>query len=92
MVEAIATFLGIKGISVTTFHAGMSYKERKDALDNFRSGNGTVGVTTNVLERGIDIPNIRAVMNYELPVNCETNAADAKRYWYRTGRVTRFGK
>lgn len=91
MVQVVGSFLGIKGISVTMFHAGMNYTERKDAFENFRSGNSTVGVTTNVLERGIDIPNVRAVMNFELPVNCETNTADTKRYWYRIGRASRFG-
>lgn len=91
MVETVGKFLGIKGIPVTMFHAGMSYTDRKRALENFRNGNSTVGVTTNVLERGIDIPNVRAVLNFELPVCCESNIADTKRYWYRIGRASRFG-
>lgn len=85
-------FLSIKGIPVEIFHAGMDYKDRKASYNKFRGGNGTVGVTTNVLERGIDIPNVRAVMNFELPTYCELNTADIKRYWYRIGRASRFGK
>lgn len=92
MVETVGKFLGIKGVPVTMFHAGMSYVQRKRALENFRSGNSTIGVTTNVLERGIDILNVRAVINFELPVYCDSNSADTKRYWYRIGRASRFGK
>lgn len=92
MAETVGKFLGIKGLPVAIFHAGMSYKERKETLENIRSGKCTVAVTTNVLERGIDIPNVRAVMNFELPKHCELNTADTKRYYHRIGRSSRFGK
>lgn len=92
MAETIGKFLSIKGIPVSISHAGLSYEKRKEAIEDVRSGNCTVAVTTNVLARGIDVPNVRAVMNFELPQYCQFNTADTKRYWYRIGRASRFGE
>lgn len=95
LAEIVGKFLGLKGVRVAICHAGMSYENRKKALDELRSGSVDVAVTTNVLVRAIDIPTVRAVMNFELPQNNNENAplsADIKRYWYRIGRATRFGK
>lgn len=91
MAEIIGKVLMIKDVPVSISHAGLTYKERKEAVEKLRNGNCTVAVATNVLARGIDIPNVRAIMNYELPFLPQLNTADTMRYLYRMGRGSRFG-
>lgn len=92
MAEIVGKVLAIKGTSVSICHAGMTYEDRMNAIDDFSGGRCTVAVATNVLARGIDIPNARVVVNFEMPEHSELKTADTKRYWYRIGRASRFGK
>lgn len=91
MAEIVGKFLGIKGINVSISHAGMSFPERKKAIESIQNGESSVAVCTNVLARGIDIPKVRVVLNFELPRYNDRGTADTKRYLYRIGRASRFG-
>ncbi len=65
-----------------TMHGDRSQKERNEVLDDFRKGELKVLVATDVSARGIDIPNIQYVVNYDLPDKAEN-------YVHRIGRTGR---
>lgn len=73
-------------------HSGLSATERNNVMERFRSGEQIMAVATNVLARGVDIPNVRVVINFEMPSSPKSMSIDAKRYFYRIGRSTRSGK
>lgn len=70
---------------ITTIHGKMSQQERNNIVNDFREGNTRLLLTTDLLARGIDIPQVNLVINYDLPINKET-------YIHRIGRCGRFGK
>lgn len=63
-------------------HAERSQAQRQYALDGFRSGRYQVLLTTDVTARGIDVPNIEHVVNYDVPFAAED-------YVHRIGRTAR---
>jgi len=77
--------------SVSILHGrDMAPDERERVMADFRANRTTVLVTTNVLARGIDVLQVRVVVNYDLPTT-ERGAADAETYLHRIGRTGRFG-
>ena len=70
------------GLKVDSLHGGMDQKKRFELLDRFRSGENNVLITTDVAARGIDIPDVDYVINYDLPENPEN-------YVHRCGRTGR---
>lgn len=70
---------------ITTIHGGMTQDERNEIVKNFRDGKTRLLLTTDLLARGIDIPQVNLVINYDLPISKET-------YIHRIGRCGRFGK
>jgi superfamily II DNA/RNA helicase len=70
---------------ITYIHGKMSAKERDDIVKEFREGKTRILLTTDLLARGIDIPQVNLVINYDLPPNKET-------YIHRIGRCGRFDK
>ena len=71
--------------SITTVHGQMNQQERNSIVDEFRQGKTRLLLTTDLLARGIDIPTVSLVINYDLPSVRET-------YIHRIGRSGRFGK
>jgi superfamily II DNA/RNA helicase len=63
----------------------MNQQERDSIVKEFREGKTRLLLTTDLLARGIDIPDVNLVINYDLPPNKET-------YIHRIGRCGRFGK
>ena len=63
----------------------MSQQERNEIVKEFRDGHTRLLLTTDLLARGIDIPQVNLVINYDLPLSKET-------YIHRIGRCGRFGK
>lgn len=59
-------------------------REREEALRDFRSGRAPVLVATSVAARGLDIPEVKHVVNYDLPSSIEE-------YVHRIGRTGRIG-
>jgi superfamily II DNA/RNA helicase len=81
-VERTSNLLSEKGINNEFYHGGMEQQERDSALCKFRNGTTNVLVTTDLASRGLDIPNIRYIVHYHLPLN-----EDA--FVHRNGRTAR---
>ena len=69
-------------------------KVRDQVLDEFRSGVSKVLISTDVLARGIDVPAVTLVINYELPLLYESGGktVNFETYLHRIGRTGRFGQ
>jgi ATP-dependent RNA helicase DDX19/DBP5 len=70
-------------------------KMRDQVLDEFRSGVSKVLIATDVLARGIDVPAVTLVVNYELPINYDggdRKGVNFETYLHRIGRTGRFGQ
>lgn len=76
------------GISCETIHGDKTQQERNTVMDDFRKGTVKVLIATDVSARGIDIPNIEMVVNYDLPEQAENYVHRVG----RTGRGDKFGK
>eukprot|EP00611_Tribonema_gayanum_P031400 TRINITY_DN906_c0_g1_i6.p1 TRINITY_DN906_c0_g1~~TRINITY_DN906_c0_g1_i6.p1 ORF type:complete len:809 (-),score=338.54 TRINITY_DN906_c0_g1_i6:292-2574(-) len=70
---------------VGVLHGGKTQDQREANLEDFRAGHVTLLVATDVASRGLDIPDVATVLNYELPSKIET-------YCHRIGRTGRAGK
>ena len=53
--------------TVSSMHGAMPQKEREEIMGQFRSGDSRVLITTDVWARGIDVPQVSLVINYDLP-------------------------
>ncbi|MEX8194950.1 DEAD/DEAH box helicase [Comamonas guangdongensis] len=82
--EMLADKLYKAGIYATTFHGDMSQGARKEVLDQFKAKRWQLLITTDLAARGIDIAQLPAVINYDLP----RSPAD---YIHRIGRTGRAG-
>ncbi|XP_033149891.1 ATP-dependent RNA helicase bel [Drosophila busckii] len=69
---------------VTSIHGDRTQKEREEALRCFRSGDCPILVATAVAARGLDIPHVTHVINFDLP-------SDVEEYVHRIGRTGRMG-
>lgn len=83
--EKLMKVLEKSGFAAAAIHGNKSQGQRERALAAFKSGQIKVLVATDVAARGLDIPDVKYVYNYELP-----NVADA--YVHRIGRTARAGK
>lgn len=81
----VESMLRSKGFSVGGLHGDMSQSARMEALQNFKTGKTGLLVATDVAARGLDIPNVAAVINYTFPLTIED-------YIHRIGRTGRGGK
>lgn len=70
------------GIKASSIHGGKEQEDRQKVLDLFRKGEIKVLVATDVSSRGIDIPNVEYVVNYDMPELSEN-------YVHRVGRTGR---
>jgi superfamily II DNA/RNA helicase len=80
-----ASFLAHEHVAMATLVRGDSSTTRAKSLDNFRKGTAKFLLTTDVAARGLDIPDLPAVINFDLPRDGET-------YTHRAGRTGRMGK
>lgn len=81
-VDALQVLLEIKGIKVGRYHAGMTDEERNQMQEDFLYDNLSVMVATNAFGMGIDKPNVRYVIHYNMPKNMEA-------YYQEAGRAGR---
>ncbi|MFP6570493.1 MAG: DEAD/DEAH box helicase [Dehalococcoidia bacterium] len=84
-VDRLANALKSRGFGAMGLHGGLSQGERNQAMGMFRAGELPILVSTNVAARGIDIPEITHVVNYDMPDNVEE-------YVHRIGRTARMGR
>lgn len=80
-----------EGHQVSILHGDLQSQDRDRLIDDFREGRSKVLITTNVLARGIDIPTVSMVVNYDLPT-LPNGKADPSTYIHRIGRTGRFGR
>jgi len=84
-VQSLSALLRSTSLSAKPFSANLSAQSRENLLAKFSSGKIKVLVSTDVITRGIDIPDIDLVINYDVPLHTTT-------YIHRAGRTGRAGK
>ena len=82
--DSLEYFLYSQGYPATSIHGDRSQKEREDALSSFRNARCPILVATAVAARGLDIPHVKHVINFDLPT-------DIEEYVHRIGRTGRVG-
>lgn len=80
--ERISDTLNEKGIYATYYHGGMDQDERERALIQFRNGSVSYLITTDLAARGLDIPEMKHVIHYHLPLKEDE-------FTHRNGRTAR---
>ncbi len=84
LAELVSQLQG-SGIDCAWLRGEMEQEKRVEALQRFRSGKVTILVATDVAARGIDLPDVSHVFNYDMPRSADT-------YVHRIGRTGRAGK
>lgn len=84
-VEKLSIALNREGFKTTSIHGNKSQPQRQQALKSFKDERVQIMVATDVAARGLDIPNVTHVINYELPQSYDD-------YVHRIGRTGRAGK
>lgn len=82
-VDRVGKYLRSMKVYCETFHGGMEQEDRERALYKFRNGSCHIFISTDLAARGLDIPEIKNVVHYHLPV-----AEDG--YIHRNGRTARW--
>ncbi|MBP6587917.1 MAG: DEAD/DEAH box helicase [Flavobacterium sp.] len=80
--ERISDTLNEKGIYAVYYHGGMDQDERERALIQFRNGSVSYLITTDLAARGLDIPEMKHVIHYHLPLKEDE-------FTHRNGRTAR---
>ncbi len=84
MADSLSDFLINQNFHATSIHGDRTQRERERALEMFRNGRFPILVATAVAARGLDIPNVTHVVNYDLPTDIDD-------YVHRIGRTGRAG-
>ncbi|CAL9730079.1 ATP-dependent RNA helicase Drs1p [Monosporozyma unispora] len=77
--------LGLLGMSVAELHGSLTQEQRLDSVNKFKSLEVPVLICTDLASRGLDIPKIEVVINYDMPKSYEI-------YLHRVGRTARAGR
>lgn len=83
--QRLAILLRLLSFSAVPLHGQLSQSARLGALNKFKSGGRNLLIATDVASRGLDIPSVDAVINYDLPTH-------SKDYIHRVGRTARAGR
>ncbi len=84
-IQIVSSFLERNNIPHSCFFGGMEQKDRERALIKFRNGSTSVLLATDLAARGIDIPELKYIIHYELPLKREE-------FTHRNGRTARVDK
>jgi ATP-dependent RNA helicase DeaD len=85
MVDEAVSQLQARGYFADGMHGDMNQNQRNSTLQKFRNGTLEILVATDVAARGIDVENVEAVVNYDMP-------QDEESYVHRIGRTGRAGR
>lgn len=85
MVDELTEHLKARGYGVEGLHGDLSQNQRDTVMNLFKSGRAAVLIATDVAARGIDVDNVEAVFNFDVP-------EDIEYYVHRIGRTGRAGK
>jgi ATP-dependent RNA helicase DDX19/DBP5 len=90
----VAESLKRDGLEVSVLHSELEREMRDHVMEDFRRGDSKVLITTNVLARGVDVPSVAVVVNYDIPIERVegVTVADTANYLHRIGRCGRFGR
>lgn len=83
--ERVSDFLTENHINHTIFHGGMEQIDRERALIKFRNGTSQLLLATDLAARGLDIPEIKFILHYHLPLH-------EKEFTHRNGRTARMNR
>lgn len=83
--QRLALMLRALGFPAICIHGGMSQPKRLSALRKFKAGDRSILLATDVASRGLDIPRVDLVINFDIPNN-------GKDYVHRVGRTARAGR
>lgn len=83
--ERLNVLLNMLDFQSCALHGDLSQQQRNGALDLFKAGKRNLLIATDVAARGLDIPFVDMVINYDIPV-------DSKSYIHRVGRTARAGR
>ncbi|VDP88572.1 unnamed protein product [Echinostoma caproni] len=83
--DALAHYLSQLNFPVASIHGDRPQSDRERALSSFREGHTPILIATAVAARGLDIPNVKHVINFDLP-------SDIEEYVHRIGRTGRMGQ
>lgn len=81
----LSILLRLLGFSAIPLHGQLSQSARLGALNKFKGGGRSILIATDVASRGLDIPAVDLVVNYDMPTN-------SKDYIHRVGRTARAGR
>ncbi|KAK2095630.1 hypothetical protein P7K49_027046 [Saguinus oedipus] len=82
--DSLEDFLCHERYPCTSIHGDSSQRDREEALHQFHSGKGSILVATAVAARGLDISNVKHVINFDLP-------SDTEEYVHHIGHIGRVG-
>lgn len=82
--DKLSRYLASYGFDVTCIHGGRTHGQRNRALESFRNGESRILCATDIAARGIDVPQVEHVINFDLPMMDED-------YVHRIGRTGRNG-
>ena len=85
MVDELAAYLTNEGYAAAGLHGDLTQKQRDSVMGRFRSGSLSILIATDIAARGIDVDNVEAVFNYDIPLETE-------HYVHRIGRTGRSGR
>jgi len=83
--DGLCEYINDKGVNAVPLHGNREQELREDAIRKFKTGEVRVLVATSVAARGLDIPGIDHVINFDMPKNIDN-------YTHRIGRTGRAGK
>mmetsp|Transcript_16458 Transcript_16458/g.19748 ORF Transcript_16458/g.19748 Transcript_16458/m.19748 type:complete len:442 (-) Transcript_16458:488-1813(-) len=84
-VDQVHEYLLLKGVEAVAIHGGLDQEEREYAIDSFKAQQKDVLIATDVASKGLDFPDIKHVINFDMPEEIEN-------YVHRIGRTGRCGK
>jgi len=84
-IQRISEYLADRGVAHGCFHGGLEQRDRERALIKFRNGTHQIIVATDLAARGIDVPEIKYIIHYHLPIKEEE-------FIHRNGRTARMNR